>query len=151
MTVSALAEKLNQDLKTAMKAGDKMKTDTIRLLKAGLQKIIIDKQEKFTADDEISFLQNEVKRRKEAIEQYTKGGRKELADKESAELEIISLYMPQPLSEQELNEIIDQSIRDSGAQTQKDIGKVMSVLMPKVKGKADGKIVQELVKCKLSG
>jgi uncharacterized protein len=151
MVNSALAVRLNDDLKNAMKAGDKVQLDTVRMLKAGLQKILIEKQDKFTPDDELAFLQIETKRRKEAIEQYIKGNRRDLADKETKELEIIARYMPAPLSESELNNIIETSIKESGAQTMKDIGKLMSVLIPRIKGRADGKKVQEIVKNKLQG
>jgi hypothetical protein len=148
MVNNDLLIRLNEDLKNAMKSGDKNRLDTVRMLKAGWQKIVIEKQENITPDDELSFFQIEAKRRKEAIEQFIKGGRQELADKENLELAIISEYMPKPLTDDELSRIIDETIEMVNPQSQKDIGKIMSALMPKIKGKADGKKAQELVKSK---
>lgn len=149
MVDNALLKKLNEDLKTAMKSGDTFRLDTIRMLKAGWQKIVIEKQEKITPDDELAFFQAESKRRKEAIEQFIKGGRQDLADKEQKELDIIVTYLPKPLSEEELLQIINETIQTVNPLSVKDIGKVMGALMPKIKGKADGKKVQEIVKQKI--
>lgn len=144
-----MIDKLNQDLKNAMKSGDKMRLDTIRMMKASLQKVVIEKGNAFTPDDGISFLLAEAKRRKEAIELFEKGGRNDLAEQEKNELAIISEYLPKPLSEEELVAIIEATIKEINAQSAKDMGKVMSAVMPKVKGQADGKKIQEIVKSKL--
>lgn len=146
MMENALLNRLNEDLKNAMKSGDKFRLDTIRMLKAGWQKIVIEKQDKITQDDELTFFQVETKRRKEAIEQFVKGGRQELADNESRELVIISEYMPKQLSDDELSSIIEETVTAVNPQSAKDMGKIMSALMPKIKGKADGKKAQEMVK-----
>jgi hypothetical protein len=149
MIETAMSRRLNEEIKSAMKSGDKDRLETLRLLKASLQKVLIDKGASATSDDEIAFLAVEVKRRKEAAELYLKGGRKDLADKEERELVIISEYLPKPLTEEELRTLVDEAVRETGAQSPKDMGRVMSAVMPKVKGKADGKTVQELVKARL--
>ncbi len=149
MIDNALLNRLNEDIKKAMKSGDKFRLDTVRMLKAGWQKILIEKQDKITPDDELTFFQVETKRRKEAIEQFIKGGRQELADKESKELVIISEYMPKQITDDELSLIIEETLNAVNPLSPKDMGKVMSALMPKIKGKADGKKAQELVKAKL--
>ncbi|MBL7959608.1 GatB/YqeY domain-containing protein [bacterium] len=150
MVQNDMIDKLNTDLKNAMKSGDKMRLDTIRMMKASLQKVVIEKGNNFTPDDGISFLLAEAKRRKEAIELYEKGGRQDMADQEKKELAIISEYLPKPLDEKELLSIVEATIKEVGAQTVKDMGKVMSAVMQKVKGQADGKKIQDIVKTKLS-
>lgn len=149
MVQNDMIDKLNTDLKNAMKSGDKMRLDTIRMMKASLQKVVIEKGNNFTPDDGISFLLAEAKRRKEAIELYEKGGRQDMADQEKKELVIISEYLPKPLDEKELIAIVEATIIEIGAQTAKDMGKVMSAVMQKVKGQADGKKIQDIVKTKL--
>ena len=121
MIENALLNRLNDDLKNAMKSGDKFRLDTIRMLKAGWQKIVIEKQDKITQDDELTFFQVETKRRKEAIEQFVKGGRQELADNESRELVIISEYMPKQLSDEELSSIIEETVTAVNPQSAKDM------------------------------
>lgn len=149
MVQNDMIDKLNDDLKNAMKSGDKLRLDTIRMMKASLQKVVIEKGSKFTADDGMSFLLAEAKRRKEAIELYEKGGRQDMADQEKKELAIISEYLPKQLDEKELTAIVEAVIKETGAQNAKDMGKVMSAVMQKVKGQADGKKIQEIVKSKL--
>lgn len=151
MAESVLANQLNEELKKSMKSGDKERLDAIRMLKSSLQKLIIDKGADFKAEDEMSFLLAESKRRKEAIELYQKGGREDLAKKEIYELSIITDYLPKQLDDAELSKIVDESIKETGASSPKDMGKVMGIVMNKVKGQADGKKVQELVKKKLNG
>jgi uncharacterized protein YqeY len=149
MVQNDMIDKLNEDLKKAMKSGDKLRLDTIRMMKASLQKVVIEKGNAFTPDDGISFLLAEAKRRKEAIELYEKGGRHDLADQEKKELAIISEYLPKPLDEKEIMAIVEATITEIGAQSVKDMGKVMAAVMPKVKGQADGKKIQDMVKSKL--
>lgn len=149
MVQNDMIDKLNEDLKSAMKSGDKLRLDTIRMMKASLQKVVIEKGNTFTPDDGISFLLAEAKRRKEAIELYEKGGRQDLADQEKKELAIISEYLPKPLDEKEIMAIVEATITEIGAQSVKDMGKVMAAVMPKVKGQADGKKIQDIVKSKL--
>ena len=150
MVQNDMIDKLNEDLKNAMKSGDKLRLDTVRMMKASLQKVVIEKGNAFTPDDGISFLLAEAKRRKEAIELYEKGGRLDLAEQEKKELTIISEYLPKPLDEKEVMAIVEATIKEIGAQSVKDMGKVMAAVMAKVKGQADGKKVQDMVKSKLS-
>lgn len=150
MVQNDMIDKLNEDLKNAMKSGDKLRLDTVRMMKASLQKVVIEKGNAFTPDDGISFLLAEAKRRKEAIELYEKGGRLDLAEQEKKELTIISEYLPKPLDEKEVMAIVEATIKEIGVQSVKDMGKVMAAVMAKVKGQADGKKVQDMVKSKLS-
>jgi uncharacterized protein YqeY len=150
MVQNNMIDQLNDDLKKAMKSGDKLRLETVRMMKASLQKVVIEKGNAFTPDDGMTFLTVESKRRKEAIELYEKGGRADLADKEKKELEIISEYLPKQLDDIELTQIVEAVIKETTAQSAKDMGKVMGAVMAKVKGQADGKKVQEIVKSKLS-
>lgn len=145
-----LEEKLNTDLKNAMKSNDRAAVDTLRTLRAAIQNARLDKREKFTEEDALAAIQKEAKKRKESIGLYEQGGRSDLAEKESKELEIISAYLPEALSDKALREIIDEAVRESGAESVREMGKVMGQVMPKVKGKADGKHVQNLVREALS-
>ncbi|MFQ5823613.1 MAG: GatB/YqeY domain-containing protein [bacterium] len=145
-----LQEQLIGDLNAAMKAGDTVRLNTIRLIRAQLKDTQIAKGQNLTEDEEISVLTNAAKKRKEAIELYEKSERKDLLDKEKRELEIISTYLPKQLSEEEIEKIVNQLIEEVGAETLKDIGKVMPLAMRQLKGKADGKLVQEIVRKRLS-
>ncbi len=145
-----LQEKLNEDYKTAMKGGDKLRVETLRLLRAQLKDAKINKMEALTPEEEIAVLSNAAKKRREAIDMYKQGGRNDLLEKEAAELAIISAYLPQALSAEEVAQIIDTAIKDTGAAAASDIGKVMGKIMPQVKGRADGKMVQQMVRERLS-
>lgn len=145
-----LGDRINQDLKQAMKSGEKLKLETLRTIRA--QMIELEKRglgREITSDDELGVLNSALKKRKEAIEMYEKAGRSELVQQERSELEIITSYLPKQLSEEEANAIITKIVTDAGATTQKDFGKVMSLAMKELKGKIDGKIVQELIKKRL--
>lgn len=145
------SEKIVEDLKSAMKNGDKKRVETIRMLRAsilefekkGLNRTMND-------DDAMQILTTAVKKRKESIEIYEKAGRMELADAEKQEVEIISEYLPKQLSQEEAESIIAKIIAESGAASAKEMGKVMPLVMKELKGKIDGKIINEIVKQKLS-
>jgi uncharacterized protein YqeY len=145
-----LQEKLMNDLKAAMKAGDSLKVNTIRLLRAQMKDAQIAKGETLSEEDEIAVLTNAAKKRKEAIEIYEKSNRDDLLTKEKKELEIISAYLPKQLSQDEIEKIVTQIIAEVGAESLKDMGKVMSAAMNQLKGRADGKFVQEIVRNKLT-
>jgi uncharacterized protein len=153
-TTEGLKERLSEDIKFAMKARDKIRLETVR----GLKKVVLEKevevrpkgQEKLTPEQELEVLSQQAKQRRDSIEQYRQGGRDDLADKEAQELAIIETYLPAQLSDEEIGEIIEQIIASSGANSAKDMGKVMGPAMKELKGKADGKKVQEMVKSKLS-
>ncbi len=150
----SLKEQIGEDIKTAMKAKDKIRLQTVR----GIKKAILDKEvelrpkglDSLTPEQEIELLSQQAKQRRDSIEQFTNAGREELAEKEAQELAIIETYLPEQVSDEEIASIIDRIIADSGASTMKDLGKVMGPAMKELKGKADGKKIQELVKSKLS-
>lgn len=157
-----LKEKLNQDFKEALKAKEELKVSVLRMLnsniknkefdkraklsKTGVEGEELDKQVQLTDDEVLSVLGTEIKRRKDSIEQFTQGGRPELAKHEEDEIKILSAYMPEQMGEDELRKIISEAVKESGAASPQDLGKVMKVLMPKVKGKADGALVNKIVK-----
>lgn len=145
-----LEEKLIADLKVAMKSNNKMVVETLRGIRAAIQNARLAKRENFKEEDVLSVIGKEAKKRKESIELYEKGGRNDLVEQESKELEIISAYLPEALSDETLIQIIDEALQESGADSVREMGKVMALIMPKVKGKADGNRVQNLVKEKLS-
>ena len=148
-----LKEQIGEDIKTAMKAKDKLRLQTVRSIK----KAILDKevelrpkgQDTLTPEHEIELLTQQAKQRRDSIEQFTNAGRDDLAEKESQELAIIETYLPEQVSDEEVAKIIDELIASSGATTMKDLGKVMGPAMKQLKGKADGKKIQEIVKSKL--
>jgi uncharacterized protein len=150
----SLKEQIGEDIKSAMKSKDKIRLETVRSIK----KVILEKevalrpkgQDSLTEEQEIEVLSQQAKQRRDSIEQYQKAGREDLAEKESQELAIIETYLPKQLSEAEVNTIIDEIITSVGATSAKDLGKVMGTAMQKLKGKADGKKIQELVKQKLA-
>jgi len=146
----ALTEKINDDLKAAMKSGDSIKLNTIRSIRSKI--IELSKRgtgTSITPEDELTILLSEAKKRKEAIEMYQKGGRTDLSDQEQRELEIINEYLPKQMSKEEAGDIVKKIIQEVGAVSAKDFGKVMPAAMKELKGKIDGKIVQELVKQQL--
>lgn len=147
----SLTDKINEDLKHAMKSGDKARLMTVRSIRAAL----LDLQKRGTGsvepEEELQALLAAAKKRKEAIEMYEKGGREDLAAAEREELNIIQTYLPQQLSEEEAITIVDRIIQETGAEGAKDFGKVMPLVMKELKGKMDGKIVQALVKTRVGG
>ena len=147
----SILDQLTQDMKEAMKARDSERLSTIRLMRNELKNASINQGKELTEDDEITVLSSAAKRRKESIQAYTDAGRDDLADKEQLELDIIQSYLPQPLSREDLESIIADAIRESGAESVKDLGKVMPLVMKQVKGRADGKQVNQLVRDKLGG
>lgn len=145
-----LEERLLEDMKSAMKAGQKTELATIRMLRAQLKDARISKGADLTQEDVEAALQQAAKRRREAIELFLKGNRQDLVDKEQNEIEIISKYLPRQLSEDEIKTLIAGMINKLGISDEKDIGKLMGSLMPQVKGKADGKVVQQLARTALA-
>ncbi|MDZ7289204.1 MAG: GatB/YqeY domain-containing protein [candidate division KSB1 bacterium] len=146
-----LSEKLSEDYKAAMKSGVKLRIETLRLLRAQLKDEQISKMRALTSEEEIAVLSNAAKKRREAMELYKQGGRDDLLEKEMTELAIITSYLPQALSPEELVQIIDAAIKETGSATASDLGKVMGKIMPQVKGRADGKMVQQMVRERLGG
>jgi len=139
-------QKLDDDLKVSLKASDSLKVSVLRMAKAALKNRQIDKRGELSEEDIISVLSTLSKQRRESIEQFSKGGREDLAEKERQELSILQTYLPKQLTPEELDSIIFESIKESSAQGLKDMGKVMRLVMSRVKGSADGKIVNQRVK-----
>jgi len=137
---------IQNDLKTALKEKNELQVSTLRLLLAEIHNRQIEKQAELTEEDIVAVLRKEAKKRQESVEAYEKGGRQELADKESKELLILSKYLPQEMSPQELEKIVKEVIGKVGAQGAGDFGKVMGGVMDKVKGQIDGAKVSEAVK-----
>ncbi|MBU2251971.1 MAG: GatB/YqeY domain-containing protein [Proteobacteria bacterium] len=143
-------ETVDREMILAAKSKDKIRLSALRMLKNGLHNREIDLKREL---DEVEFLQllsSMVKQRKDSIEQFDKGGRMDLVEKEQAELKIIEEFLPAQLSEADLDAAITEAIRETGATSARDMGKVMKVLMPKLTGRADGKAVGEKVKARLS-
>jgi uncharacterized protein YqeY len=142
-----LFEKINEDLKAAMKGGDKEKVGIYRMVISEIKKAAIDKKMRDEIKDElvIASLTKAVKSRKESVAQYSTAGREDLAAKEEAEIEVISAYLPSPLTDEEIMGFIEAAISETQASGKKDMGKVMKVVMPNTQGRADGKKVQQMV------
>jgi len=148
--MASLSDRLEQDLVTAMKGGDDLTRDTLRMLKTALTNKRIEKQADLTDEDVLVVLRKEAKSRQEAVDQYRQAGRAEQADKEAKEKKILEQYLPAGLAEQELEQLVTDAIKTVGATSGADIGKVMGVVMPKVAGRVDGGTVSSLVKKHLS-
>lgn len=146
----SIKEQIENDFKDALKEQDKEKMSTLRMIKSAIQSKEKEEGEELTDEDVISILSKEVKSRKDSIEQYEEGGRGELAEKEAREVEMIEQYLPEPLSEEDLEDLIDEVIEDVGASDMSDMGQVMGKIMPEVRGRADGDTVNEKVREKLS-
>ena len=150
----SLKERIGEDIKSAMKARDKIRLETVR----GIKKAILEKevalrpkgQDSLTEEQEIELLAQQAKQRRDSIQQFEEAGRQELAEKEKQELAIIETYLPEQLDNAELESVLDEIITAVGATSAKDLGKVMGAAMKQLKGKADGKKIQTLVKEKLS-
>jgi uncharacterized protein YqeY len=147
----SLQEQLKQDTIVASKAGDNQKRDVLRMLQAAIKQVEID--DRVTLDDAgvQQVLIKQAKQRRESLDEYTKAGRDDLAVQEKYELEVIKGYLPQMMSREEIEVLVKQVIVETGAVSPKDMGKVMGKLMPQVKGKADGRLVNEVVREQLAG
>jgi len=149
--MSSLKERITADMKAAMKSGDKARLGVIRLILAALKQVEVD--ERIELDDQrvTAILDKMVKQRRDSVEQYEKAGRDELADQEKFEIGIIQEYLPEPLSEAEIETLIDEAIAATGASSMKEMGKVMGMLKPKLQGRADMGAVSAKIKQKLAG
>ena len=146
-----LKEKVDQEMIRALKTKDKTRLSALRMLKSGLHNREIDLKRELGEAEFLQLVASMVKQRKDSIEQFEKGGRTDLVEKEKAELKVIEEFLPSQLSEADLDSAITEAIREVGATGIRDMGKVMKVLMPKLTGRADGKAVGEKVKARLSG
>lgn len=146
----SLLERINSDMKQAMKNKEKDKLSVIRMIKSSLQNEAIKLGHELSEEEELTILSREVKQRKDSLHEFDKAGREDLVEKVRTELQYVELYMPKQLTEEEVSEIVKQAILETGASSKAEMGKVMSVVMPKVKGKADGSLVNKLVQQHLS-
>jgi uncharacterized protein YqeY len=146
-----IEQKLRDDLKTAMRERDDMRKTTIRLTLAALKNAQVAKNAALTEDEEIAVLSRETKQLRDAIVEFERGKRGDLVAESTAQIEILQEYLPQALSEQEVIELARAAIAETGAATPKQMGQVMRVLMPQVRGRADGKAVSQIVSALLAG
>jgi uncharacterized protein YqeY len=146
-----LKERIDGDLKAAMKAREELRLSTVRMLKAAMKNREIEKGSVLADEDVFGVIASMIKQRKDSVEQYARGGRADLAEKEEAEIGILQEYLPEQLSEEEVEEIIKEAISEAGASSSRDMGKVMKLVMPRVRGRADGKLVNEKVRELLGG
>ncbi|MCJ8011424.1 GatB/YqeY domain-containing protein [Paenibacillus sp. KQZ6P-2] len=140
-----LSERLNEDMIQAMKSKDKFKLSTIRMVRSTIKNLEIDLKRTLDDNEVLDILSREIKQRKDALQEFKKADRDDLAANVEAEIEIIGQYLPEQLSEEEIKVIVQQTIQETGASSKADMGKVMSALMPKVKGRSDGKVVNQVV------
>ncbi len=145
-----LAERLNEDMKQAMKDGDKFRLSTIRMVRASIKNQEIELRRPLEDDELIQVVSRELKQRRDSLQDFQRAGREDLVANVSAEMDIISQYLPQQLTEEEIKEIVLQTMQETGASSKADMGKLMGALMPKVKGRADGKLVNQFVQQLLS-
>jgi uncharacterized protein YqeY len=145
-----LEERLVEEMKQAMKSNDKTKLSTIRMIRSTVKNKEIDLRKPLDDDAILRVIQGMVKKSEESIEQFKAGGRMDLVEKETKEIEIMKSFLPQPLSREEVLKVIDQTIEETKASSLKDLGKVMKTVMPKLGGKVDGALVNQLVKERLS-
>lgn len=141
---------LIEDMKRSMKTGDKIRVETVRGLRAQLKNAQISKGKELSDEDMIQVLSSAAKKRKESIEQFKAVGRDDRADVEQTELDIIYEYLPKQLDEKQIQQLVDSVVAEVKPTSMADMGKVMGIIMPKVKGQADGKVVQQIVRDKLS-
>lgn len=146
-----LQERLTEAMKEAMKAKDSLRLNTVRMMRTALKNKEIDARQELSEQDAIATLATLVKQRREAAEAYLQGGRTDLADKEQQELAVIQEFLPAQLSEEEIRGLVAEAIAEAGASSMKDMGKVMKLVTPRTTGRADGKLVSDLVKQLLAG
>ncbi|MEK6699959.1 MAG: GatB/YqeY domain-containing protein [Nitrospirota bacterium] len=144
-----LREKIDADIKDALKSGAKDKVSALRMVSAALKNKEIDKRRPLTDEEVIETVRALIKQRKDSIEQFAKGGRQDLVDKETAEVALLEVYLPKQLGREEVEALVRDAVAQTGAQGPRDMGKVMKALVPMIGGRADNKLVSELVKSAL--
>ena len=151
--MSDIASQLTEDLKSAMRSKDAVALNTLRAVKSAIKNAAIDKggaDAELDASETIALIRKQIKQRQDSIEQFTKAGRTELAEKEKAEIAVLERYLPAALTEEEVNAMVAEAFSETGASTRADMGKVMKVLQEKVAGRADGKTLSQAVQQALS-
>ena len=147
----SLKQRINEDVKNAMRAGEKYRLGILRLVTSAIKQLEVDTRLELDDDQVLAVLDKMVKQRRESIAQFEKAARQDLADKEAAEIVIIQDYLPEALSEAEISELIDAAMAETGASGMRDMGKVMGLLKPQMQGRADMGAVSGLIKAKLAG
>ena len=142
----SLKEKLQEDLKSSMKNKDTVKKSVVTLIRASIKQYEVDNRVELSDDEIIDLIAKQLKQRRDSLVEFQKANRDDLVSETESEIEVLKEYLPQQLSEEELNEIVIATISEVGATSMKDMGKIMSAIKPKVKGRADGKLINELVK-----
>lgn len=144
----SLKEKLTEDMKQAMKAKEAGKTrlSVIRMVRAAIKQVEIDGKKELNDDDVLAIIAKEVKMRKDSMAEFEHAGRQDLVEQQEQEIAVLMPYLPEQLSEAEIRDLVKEAVAASGATTAKEMGKVMALLMPKVKGRADGKLVNTIVR-----
>lgn len=141
----SVLDQLNQDMKQAMRDKDKQRLSVIRSVKSSIQNEAINLGHELTKEEELTVLNREMKQRRESLHEFDKADRNDLAAKTQTEIDILTEYLPAQLTEEELQKVIDETIAETGAAGKAEMGRVMSAVMPKVKGRADGSVVRSLV------
>jgi len=141
----SLTEQLQADMKTAMRDGDAHRRDTLRMVIAAAQNAAKEKREPLSDEEAMAVITKQVKTRRESIKAFRDAGRDDLADKEQSEIDVLEPYLPEQMGEDEVRALVVEAVAATGATSPRDMGKVMGALMPKVKGRADGKLVSSLV------
>jgi uncharacterized protein YqeY len=149
--MATIKDRLKADMIAAMKGKEKIRLEAIRFIQAAIKRIEVDTRKDLDDAAVIGILNNQAKQRKDSIEQFKNGGRQDLVEKEEAELKVLMTYLPEQLSQGDLERIVTETIKESGASGMKDLGAVMKALMPKIAGRADGGALSALVRQKLSG
>ena len=142
----SLKERLMNDLKEAMKDKNQLRKSVITMIRAAVKQIEVDKRTELDDEAICDIMTKQVKQKRDAIEEFARGGREDLVNEAKGEIDILMEYLPQQLTAEEISDIVSQTVDEVGANSAKDMGKVMSALMPKVKGRADGKLVNQIVK-----
>ncbi len=151
MAEDSIKDRLSADIKAAMKAGDKVRLATLRNIHAAIKQREVDERVELDDAAVLSVLDKRAKQHRESLEAYRAAGRDDLADQEAAELAVLEIYLPAPLSETELDELIDSAITESGASSMREMGQVMGLIKPQVQGRADMSAVSARVKERLGG
>lgn len=146
----SLAERLNNDMKQAMKNQDKFKLSVIRMIRSSIKNVEIDHRRELSEEEVLDIINRELKQRKDSLHEFQKAGRDDLVEQSQKEIEVIHEYLPAQLTEEEVKAIVQQTIQEVGASSKAEMGKVMGALMPKVKGRADGKLVNQIVQQSLN-
>lgn len=141
----SLKARLNDDMKLAMKSQDKFRLSVIRMVRSAILNVEIDKKAELSDDEVLVVLNREVKQRNDSLQEFKNANREDLASKTEREIAILMEYMPQQLSREELEALVQEAVTETGASSKKDMGKIMQYLMPKIQGRADGKLVNQIV------